>query len=386
MPSFLVLLLSLVPLPVQSFSSLTDNLGIGVTTTSRPKEPFSIQPSFEIRRSADGGMSMSTSQTQRPRRRSKLRSSSLRSSSRSYHSRREGSKQACSLTLSLHDENGENAPHPPATTTTTATLQAQKHMSNNNVETIQVPPQSKLSKSSTRTPLLPRKDFLRRIIISSTAIITTQLLPSSKHAAHAIEFVPASPSFSYTYKDAMDIFHAQRRACYNIITVIANGDLNEAGFKLMQVTAQTRMGGKIILEELQSGNGNYWNESQKNNKRGTSSKNIFQASDNSITKTKSIITKEDASSNTNLNTNANAMDIAKYLSLQKKFAILMDACDECNIQVNNALRGKLGTSAVAQIKLLKVVEGVIYAFDYLLLDLEHATADEQMDVDVDVVI
>lgn len=127
---------------------------------------------------------------------------------------------------------------------------------------------------------------------------------------------------------------------------------------------------------------------QKNNKRGTSSKNIFQASDNSITKTKSIITKEDASSNTNLNTNANAnaMDIAKYLSLQKKFAILMDACDECNIQVNNALRGKLGTSAVAQIKLLKVVEGVIYAFDYLLLDLEHATADEQMDVDVDVVI
>ena len=383
MPSFLVLLLSLVPLPVQSFSSLTDNLGIGVTTTSRPKEPFSIQPSFEIRRSADGGMSMSTSQTQRPRRRSKLRSSSLRSSSRSYHSRREGSKQACSLTLSLHDENGENAPHPPATTT--ATLQAQKHMSNNNVETIQVPPQSKLSKLSTRTPLLPRKDFLRRIIISSTAIITTQLLPSSKHAAHAIEFVPASPSFSYTYKDAMDIFHAQRRACDNIITVIANGDLNEAGFKLMQVTAQTRMGGKIILEELQSGNGN-WNESQKNNKRGTSSKNIFQASDNSITKTKSIITKEDASSNTNLNTNANAMDIAKYLSLQKKFAILMDACDECNIQANNALRGKLGTSAVAQIKLLKVVEGVIYAFDYLLLDLEHATADEQMDVDVDVVI
>ena len=66
----------------------------------------------------------------------------------------------------------------------------------------------------------------------------TSLLPTN---ANAIEFVHASPYFSGTYSDAMDILHAQRIApCDNIEDVITRGDLNEAGFKLMQVSAQTR--------------------------------------------------------------------------------------------------------------------------------------------------
>eukprot|EP00553_Chaetoceros_curvisetus_P007208 CAMPEP_0204615972 /NCGR_PEP_ID=MMETSP0717-20131115/3323_1 /ASSEMBLY_ACC=CAM_ASM_000666 /TAXON_ID=230516 /ORGANISM="Chaetoceros curvisetus" /LENGTH=182 /DNA_ID=CAMNT_0051629041 /DNA_START=150 /DNA_END=698 /DNA_ORIENTATION=- len=173
----------------------------------------------------------------------------------------------------------------------------------------------------------------------------TSFLPTS---ANAIEFVPASPYFTGTYGDAIDILHAQRIACDNIEDVITRGDLNEAGFKLMQVSSQTRMGGKIILDEwqmqgipLQTMN---VNTNRNDNALGTSV------------------------SNTSTN---KSVDTLRLLKAQKKFGALMDTCDECTVQVENALRGKLGTSAVAQIKLLTVLNDARSAFDDFILEVEH---------------
>lgn len=71
------------------------------------------------------------------------------------------------------------------------------------------------------------------------------------------------------------------------------------------------------------------------------------------------------------NTNSNkSVDMLRLLKAQKKFGTLMDTCDECTAQLENALRGKLGTSAVAQIKLLAVLNDARSAFDDFLLEVE----------------
>ena len=72
--------------------------------------------------------------------------------------------------------------------------------------------------------------------ISSVAAITT----SFPQLSEAIEFVPASPSYNGTYQDAMEILSSQRLAVDNISDVISNGNLDEAGFKAMQLSAQIR--------------------------------------------------------------------------------------------------------------------------------------------------
>eukprot|EP00984_Skeletonema_dohrnii_P003136 scaffold1046_cov136-Skeletonema_dohrnii-CCMP3373.AAC.1 len=91
---------------------------------------------------------------------------------------------------------------------------------------------------------MDRSSFIGTIIPSTIAVATI----SSLHPTNAIEFVPASPFFSGTYQDALEIMHAQRIAVDNIANVIQDGKIEEAGFKVMQLNAQTRTAWKIILD------------------------------------------------------------------------------------------------------------------------------------------
>jgi len=161
---------------------------------------------------------------------------------------------------------------------------------------------------------LGTKAYNDSFLLTRSSFLLTCTIPIP---AKAIEFVPPSPTFNGTYKDALEILYTQRIALDNIREVISSGKLDEAGFKLMQLSAQTRVAGKIVLDTLQ--------ESISNN---------------------------------------GAM--LRYLSCQKKFAILVDLCDECGIVVQNALKGKLGAVAPAQIKIGVVVEDAILAYDDFL--------------------
>lgn len=118
---------------------------------------------------------------------------------------------------------------------------------------------------------------------------------------------------------------AQRIAVDNIANVIQDGNIEEAGFKVMQLNAQTRAAGKIMLDSYQE--------------------QISGKGDNNIL-------------------------LLRYLSCQKKFAILLDVCDECDAAVQNALKGKLGATAAAQIKSSKVVDEIKSAYDDFLMDVE----------------
>lgn len=165
--------------------------------------------------------------------------------------------------------------------------------------------------------VVDRSSFLR----NTFGVATIITLPNP---TKAIEFVPASPFFTGSYKDAVEIVYTQRLALDNIATVINDGNLEEAGFKIMQLAAQTRTGGKIILDTVQD---------------------LISKSGDSVT-------------------------LLRFLSCQKKFAILLDLCDECGTSLERALKGKLGTTTAAQIKTSSVVDETKNAYDDFLLDLK----------------
>lgn len=170
---------------------------------------------------------------------------------------------------------------------------------------------------------MDRSHFLKHAasIIAMTSVMSIQPPPSN-----AIEFVPASPYFSGTYQDAVEIMHVQRIAVDNIANVINDGNLDEAGFKVMQLSAQTRVAGKIILDTFQE----------------------------SISGNDSVI-------------------LLRFLSCQKKFAVLLDLFDECESSLQFALKAKSGgVRAAAQIKSLGVVEEIKSAYDDFLQDLKTA--------------
>ena len=154
---------------------------------------------------------------------------------------------------------------------------------------------------------------------------------SIPNLTNAIEFVPASPFFSGTYQDAVEIMNAQRIAVENIANVIQDGNIEEAGFKVMQLNAQTRAAGKIMLD--------YYQEQ------------ISGKGDNII--------------------------LLRFLSCKKKFAILVDVCDECDAAVQNTLKGKLGVTAAAQIKSSIVVDEIKSAYDDFLMDAKTLENDLQ---------
>mmetsp|Transcript_25230 Transcript_25230/g.54345 ORF Transcript_25230/g.54345 Transcript_25230/m.54345 type:complete len:236 (+) Transcript_25230:108-815(+) len=166
-----------------------------------------------------------------------------------------------------------------------------------------------------------------RIIGNTIAVssITASIMVSSPSNAIAIDFVPASPYFSGTYQDAVEIMYAQRVAVDNIADVMKDGNTEEAGFKVMQLSAQTRMAGKIILDTFQEGMaGN----------------------------------------------NGDSVLLLRFLSCQRKFAMLLDLCDDCDDSLQIALRRKSGSGAAAEIKSLSIVEETKSAYDDFLADLK----------------
>ena len=149
-------------------------------------------------------------------------------------------------------------------------------------------------------------------------------------AAKAIDFVPASPYFSGTYKDAVEIIYTQRIAVDNIASVVEEGNIAEAGFKAMQLAAQIRTAGKIILDAYQ--------EKISSTSSGANNNNIL---------------------------------LLRFLSCQKKLAILLDQCDDCQTSLQNAMKGKLGLSTAAQqLRLTKVVDETKSAYDDFLRDIQ----------------
>ena len=177
------------------------------------------------------------------------------------------------------------------------------------------------------TSTINRSHFIKQSILSgiiATTIATTHPTPNN-----AIEFVPPSPSFSYTYKDAVEIVQTQRIAVDNISNVIKEDKIDEAGFKVMQLNAQTRTAGKIILDTFQ----------------------------------------ENMSSTKNSSSGDSSITLLRFLSLQKKFTTLIDLCDECEDTLQMALKGKSGVSAAVQIKALKVVDDIKSSYDDFLSEL-----------------
>jgi len=199
---------------------------------------------------------------------------------------------------------------------------------------------------------MSRSSFLEQVtsyIIGATITTTTSvLLPN---ISNAIEFVPASPNFLGTYQDAVEIMYAQRLAVDNIGTVLNDGNVDEAGFKVMQLNAQTRMAGKIILDTFQENLGRSVSKggggSRSGGRIGTN------GSDDSIM-------------------------LLRFLSCQKKFATLLDLCDDCGVSLQNVLKVKgngggsvVGAKAAVQkIKVLSVVEETKSAYDDFLGDLK----------------
>jgi hypothetical protein len=172
------------------------------------------------------------------------------------------------------------------------------------------------------TGCMDRSSFLRNVFGIGTITAATMITVPSP--TKAIEFVPASPFFTGTYQDAVEIIYTQRIAVDNIATVISDGNIEEAGFKAMQLSAQTRAAGTIILDTFQE--------------------QISRSGDSII--------------------------LLRFLSCQKKFAVLLDLCDECGKSLQNALKGKLGATAAAQIKSSTVVDETKSAYDDFLMDIK----------------
>lgn len=168
---------------------------------------------------------------------------------------------------------------------------------------------------------LGRSTFLRRCRDAC-------LLSPSFAAATAVAPVVFSPQPALavfegvSFDDAMDNLKAQRLACDNIRDVVSNANLPEARFKIRQLNAQTAATGKVVLRSLQQ-----------------------RSSD--------------------------PVSMVRYLKCQEKFSVLQDLCGECEILMERALRGDLGAIAVAQIKILSVVEDTGGAFDDFLAEVSN---------------
>lgn len=170
-----------------------------------------------------------------------------------------------------------------------------------------------------------RSTFISRLIFPT---ITTTIMPNQP--SNAIEFVPPSPYFSGTYADAIEILNTQRLAVDNIATVLKDGSkLDEASFKIMQLNSQTRMAGKIVLGTFQEG----LSSAAKRHNREATDVNIL---------------------------------LLRYISCQKKLAILLDILDECEA----SMYGTTGSSSAAlQVKMLDRVDATKNAYDDFLMDV-----------------
>lgn len=197
--------------------------------------------------------------------------------------------------------------------------------------------------SSSSPQIIDRKTFLRRAGTFSATASSFSIIQPIKDAS-GIEFVPASPNFNYSYQDGIEIISTQRIACDNIFSVISNGNLDEAAFKIMQLNAQTRMGGKIILDTLQTAN----------------SSSVVPTANGERSKS------------------TDAINTVKILKSQEKFAALLDISSDCETQISKALNGKLGATTPAQLKLLSNMKDLINAFDEFLLEFVEDTVNTSL--------
>lgn len=205
--------------------------------------------------------------------------------------------------------------------------------------------------SHPKFPTVNRRNFVKNSVFFSTILsswcvttTTTTIQPNNNHNyASAIEFIPASPNFKYSYQDGLEILATQRVACDNILAVISDGNLNEAAFKIMQLNAQVLVGGKIVLDSIQN---DHSGEPKRINGR--------------------------------TNDTTDAVNTLKLLKCQEKFATLIDVSNESEILVSKALKGKLGATTPAQLKLLSKMKDVRDAFDDFILEFIEDSANTSL--------
>lgn len=116
----------------------------------------------------------------------------------------------------------------------------------------------------------------------------------------------------------------------NIANVISNGNLDEAGFKIMQLSAQTRTAGKIVIDTLQE------------------------------------------------KTSGDSINVLRFLSCQRKLTTLLDYCDDCGLSLQGALKGKLGVTAAAQIKISIIIEETKNAYDDFLGEISSNEKNQML--------
>jgi hypothetical protein len=174
---------------------------------------------------------------------------------------------------------------------------------------------------------MDRFSFNRIICRNIGTLLVAGLSPT---ASNAIEFVPASPAFQGTYQDAKEILYTQRIAVDNIANVISNGNLDEAGFKIMQLSAQTRTAGKIVIDTLQE------------------------------------------------KTSGDSINVLRFLSCQRKLTTLLDYCDDCGLSLQGALKGKLGVTAAAQLKISIIIEETKNAYDDFLGEISSNEKNQML--------
>lgn len=132
------------------------------------------------------------------------------------------------------------------------------------------------------------------------------------------------PNSSY-YEDAIETLNTQRLAVNNIADIVSkDGKIEEAGFKVIQLSSQVTSAGKIVLSSYQE--------------------SISKSDEDSIR-------------------------LLRFLSCQKKFSILIDLCDECLASLQNIMRNKTN-GAAGQIRTLAILEDIKLAFDDFLMDVQ----------------
>ena len=62
--------------------------------------------------------------------------------------------------------------------------------------------------------------------------------------------------------------------------------------------------------------------------------------------------------------------LLRYLACQKKLTVLLDLCDECGTSLQSAIKGRLGATAVSQVKILSIVSETKGSYDDFLMDVK----------------
>lgn len=142
---------------------------------------------------------------------------------------------------------------------------------------------------------------------------------------------------------AWDLIESQRLAADDIVQVVQQGKLEEAGMKILNLNPILTTSGTVILNEALS---QLAKQSRNANADGSSSSG-------------GVIAELAAS------------------RLEAQFAMATGLWGETDIMVGQGLRGDLGVSAVAQLQILKQLQESIAALDDFLVAAAKATKRER---------